>query len=100
MNAEALAQIVVRNGVKQTDLSMFSLDEQKRVYARAGEELLRLNRINDAIDALERAGKLPIEMLRKMAQSKMDLREYESASVLFEKIGDKEMADFLKENFS
>ena len=99
MNVENVAQLMIRNGLRQTDVSMFPEDEQKQVYARAGAELLRLNRMDEAFRALERAGQLPIEQLRYLAQKKMDLQEYASAYRLFVKIGDHAMAHFLKENF-
>ncbi len=99
MNIENVAQLMIRNGLHQTDVSMFPEDEQKQIYARAGEEFLRLNKIADGIFALERAGRLPVDMLRKMAQSKLDLREYPGAYELFKRIGDIQMAEFIKENF-
>lgn len=98
MDLDALAKLMVRNGV-QTDLSMFALDEQKQICMRAGEEFLRLDRVVDAIAAFERAGNLPVERLRKLAQSFLDLRDYKQARVLFMKIGDKDMVDFIQQNF-
>ncbi len=78
---------------------MFTAKQQQMIYTKAGEELLRLNKFEEALYALEKGGKLPIDQLRKIAQNHIDLREYRTAYLILQKIGDTAMASFLKENF-
>ncbi|GEM_PF-2518228 len=99
MDLTPLTLSLVRNGIKNANLSMFSTEQQQIIYTQAGEELLRLHKFDEALYALEKGGKLPIDQLRKIAQSHMDLREYRTAYLILQKIGDTAMANFLKENF-
>src|SRR3989338_9708132 len=99
MDLTLISLSVARNGIKNANLSMFTAEQQQIIYTKAGEELLRLNKFDEALYALEKGGKLPIDHLRKIAQSHMDLREYRTAYLIFQKIGDTAMAHFLKENF-
>ena len=100
MQIHPIAKIMAEKGVDQMDLSMFDEEQQQQIYSQASNILLRLNRIEEALIAMERSGRgLPIEQLKKIAENKMMLGQHKEAYELLEKTGQKEMAEFVRANF-
>ncbi len=95
-----IAKIIAEKGVDSANLSMFTEEQVQEIYSQAADILLRLNKLESAMIAMERAGRpLPIEELKKIADNKILLGDYKSAYDLLRKTGQDEYAEFVKENF-
>src|SRR3989344_9327504 len=99
MKTTPIAKRIAEKGIENVDLSMFSEDDKKILYEKAADILLRMSKIDEAFIALEKAGKLPVEELRKRAETKMQFGQYKEAYYLLMKTGQIEMAEFVKTNF-
>jgi|SRR3989344_3964213 len=99
MKTTPIAKRIVEKGIENVDLSMFSDDDRRIIYDKAADILLRVEKIDESFIALGKAGKLPVEELKKRAESKMHLGQYKEAYCLLMKTGQIEMAEFVKTNF-
>jgi ClpP class serine protease len=100
MDIHPIAKVMAEKGVESVDMSMFNEDQRREIYSQAADTLIRLNRIEQAFIAMERAGRpLPIEKLKKVAENKIMLGQYQEAYDLLLKTGQNEMAEFVKANF-
>jgi hypothetical protein len=79
---------------------MFSSEQRKEIYAETAEILKRHNKWEEAFIAMERAGlPLPIEQLKRMAENRIALGQYQEAYDLLMRTGQEEMAEFVRKNF-
>ncbi|MBI5881254.1 hypothetical protein HZB90_03930 [archaeon] len=100
MEAHPIAKILADRGVDSVSLSMFSNEQKKEIYAETANILVRHNKFEQAFIAMERAGlPLPIEQLKRMAENRIALGQYQEAYDLLMRTGQREMADFVKKNF-
>jgi len=99
METIPIAKRIAEKGIENIDLSMFSEDDRKVIYEKAADILSRMGKIDESFIALEKAGKLPVEELRKRAETKMQFGQYKEAYYLLMKTGQIEMAEFVKTNF-
>lgn len=100
VQAHPIAKMLAEKGVDSVDLSMFSEPQRLAIYSEAAEILMRLNRHEDAMIALSRAGRpLPIEKLKKMAENRIALGQYREAYNLLLQTGQRDMAEFIRQNF-
>ena len=100
MDIHPIAKVMAEKGVESVDTSMFTEEQRREIYSQAADTLFRLNRVEQAFIAMERAGlPLPIEKLKKVAENKIMLGQYEEAYELLMKTGQQEMAAFVKANF-
>lgn len=100
METHPIAKIIGEKGIDTVDLSMFSKEQKKEIYSQAADILIRLNKTEEALIALERGGrKLPIEELKKIAENKIMMGQHREAYNLLVRTGQKEMAEFVKANF-
>jgi len=95
-----IAKIMAEKGVDNVDLSMFDESQRCEIYSQAADILLRLNKPEQGLIALERAGReLPYEQLKKIADNKIMLGQHREAYDLLVKTGQTELAEFVKANF-
>lgn len=100
MEIHPIAKMIAEKGVDCADLSMFPEEQRKMIYSQAADILLRLNKIEHAFIAMERAGRpLPVDQLKKVAENKIMLGQHQEAYDLLMKTGQIEMAEFVKANF-
>jgi hypothetical protein len=95
-----IAKMIAEKGVDSADLSMFSEEQRRMIYSQAADILFRLNKAEQGMIALERAGRpLPIDQLKKIAENKIMMGQHQEAYELLIKTGQHEMAEFVKANF-
>jgi ClpP class serine protease len=95
-----IAKMIAEKGVDSAELSMFSEEQRRMIYSQAADILLRLNKVEHAFIAMERAGRpLPVEQLKKIAENKILLGQHQEAYDLLMKTGQHELAEFVKANF-
>ncbi|MBW2968004.1 hypothetical protein KY362_05965 [Candidatus Woesearchaeota archaeon] len=100
VQAHPIAKMLAEKGVDSVDLSMFDEVQQQEIYSEAADILLRLNRPEEALVAMSKAGRpLPLDKLKKMADNRMALGQYQEAYDLLQKTGQTEMAEFIRQNF-
>lgn len=98
--AHPIAKIMVEKGLSAVNTTMFSKEEKEAIFSEAADALLRLNRVDEALIALEKSGRpMPEDLVRKIADERMIVGKYAEAHSLFVKIGDQQMAEFLRLNF-
>ncbi len=100
METHPIAKLIAEKGIDSADLSMFSETQRQEIYSQAADILLRLNKVEQGLIALERAGRpLPVEKLKKIADNKILLGQHQEAYDLLIKTGQHELAEFVKANF-
>ncbi|MFC1741594.1 hypothetical protein ACFL3V_03595 [Nanoarchaeota archaeon] len=100
MEVHPIAKVLAEKGVDSVDLSMFDEFKKQEIYSQAADILFRLNRPEQGMIALERAGRpLPVDQLKRMAENKIMLGQHQEAYDLLVKTGHAEMAEFIKQNF-
>jgi len=100
MDIHPIAKLIVQKGVRSANLSMFSEVQRQEILGQAAETLMRLNRYNEAIDAMELGNlPLPVDQLKKIAENKILFEQYQEAYELLVKAKQHEMAEFVKTNF-
>ncbi len=99
MEIHPIAKMITEMGANP-DLSMFPELQQKEIYSQVADIFMRHQKYDKAIEFMEKAGRpLPIEQIKKVAESKMLLGKHEEAYALLMKCGDPEIAEFIKQNF-
>jgi len=100
MDREALVKLIVQKGVRKVNLSMFSELERKGILQEVVEVLLRQGKASEAVEIIEHVdAKRFADLLRPIAEQCVELRDYRKAALIFERIGDHELAEFINENF-
>jgi ClpP class serine protease len=100
MEAHPIAKMIAEKGIDSADLSMFPEEQRKMIYSQAADILQRLNKQEEWMIALERAGRpLPIDQLKKIAENKIMMGQHREAYGLLVKTGQTEMAEFVRKNF-
>jgi len=95
-----IAKMIAEKGVDSADLSMFSEVQRQEIYSQAADILLRLNKLEHALIAMEKAGRpLPLDQIKKIADNKILMGEYKAAYDLLVRTGQNEYAEFVKANF-
>ena len=122
-----IVEKILKDGIKSVNISMLDDKAQKRILADVGERLFKQGKFNDAIEILTKAG--DIERLLRlgdafMAEGKSELatscylptkdkqrlndaavlciqaKNYKLAAKAYECADNKQMADFILENFA
>ena len=95
-----IAKMIVNKGIESFDVSMFPEEQKKEILAQAAQIFMRQGRFTEAVVSLEKAGlPLPVEQIRKVADKKILMGQYQEAYELLSKTGQTEMAEFVKANF-
>jgi len=99
MNPE-IVKLIVEKGLKNVNLSMFTEAEKKTILEDVAEVFLRQGKTSDVIEILEYIDlKRFAELLRPVAENCVELGEYKKAVQIYEKIGNHELATFIRVNF-
>ena len=100
MDPDVIVPIILKKGLKNVNLAMFSESEKRIILEKVAEIYLRLNKKDELLQILELTDmKKYNELLREMAESYFSMCEYEKAAFVYEKIGDAQMAATIKGNF-
>lgn len=95
-----MAKMIVSKGVDNVNMDMLSPDQKKALYRDVAEILYRQGKTEDAIIALMKGGfDLPMEGLKKIAEEKMSIGNYQAAYNFLTRAGQHDMAAFIKSNF-
>jgi len=99
MNPNEIIKIIMEKGLKNTDISMFPETERKAILTKLAEEYLRQGKTNDLLDILQEIDLKRFSVLmEKLAEDCITLGEYKKAALIYEKIGNRELADAIREN--
>lgn len=100
MNPEAVVQLIINKGLKQVNLSMFSDSEKKAILQQVAEIFLRQGKTTEVLEILEYVDlKRFADLMRPIAEQCVERGDYAKAALIFEKIGDHDLAEFIRENF-
>src|SRR3989344_1840714 len=100
MANDAIVQLIIGKGVKNVDLSMFSEENRKEVLQQVAEILLRQGKTAEVLEILEYVDlKRYSEIVSPLANQCIDTGDYKTAALIYEKLGDHDLAEFIKENF-
>jgi hypothetical protein len=100
MKPDAIANLIVQKGLKNTSLAMFPESERREILDKVTETYIRLGKSNELLEILEHIDVNKYsEKLKAMAEHSFQLQEYRKAVKLYEKIGDIAFAEYIKENF-
>lgn len=95
-----IAKLIVEKGINNVDTSMFPDHKLIDIYMDAAQILQRLNRMDEAYVAMAKAGQpIPIEKIKAIANEKIGLGKYQEAYALLKNTDEKELAEFIKQNF-
>ncbi|MBS3142564.1 hypothetical protein J4464_04220 [Candidatus Woesearchaeota archaeon] len=99
MANEGIVKMIVQKGAANVNLSMFSEEEKREILGEAAKHFIRMGKENEIIHILEYLD--PVQYADKMlkkAESFMSLGEFETAAIIYEKLGMKDMADTIRSN--
>jgi hypothetical protein len=100
MDRDAVVKLILKKGVKNVNLSMFSDLEKKSLLQEVVEIFLRQGKTSDAISLLEHVdAKRFADMLRPVAEQCVELGDYKKAALIYDRIGYNELSEFIHENF-
>jgi hypothetical protein len=100
MKPEIIAQLIVQRGLSNVNLTMFTETEKKAILSNVAEIYMRQGKTDEVMGILEFIDEQRFnEMLKKMAEQCFELSEYDKASKIYEKLGDKEFSQYIKDNF-
>ncbi len=100
MDEDAIAKLIVTQGKKSINLTMFSKEEQNSIMEKVAEHYLRLGKMEEFLAVLEVIDKSKFsDIVRRKAEDLLGMGEYQQAMRLYQKIGEQQMADTIKENF-
>ncbi|NQU78549.1 hypothetical protein HQ545_02145 [Candidatus Woesearchaeota archaeon] len=100
MEPHPIARMIAEKGINSSDMSMFPADKKEEIYSQAADILMRLNKMDEALTAMEMSGRpLPVDKLKNIAEDRMSLGQYKEAYALLKRIGQQEMAEFVRLNF-
>ncbi len=95
-----IAKLLIKKDAKDFNLSMFSVEEQRSIAGEIFKIYLRQGKPEDAIRLLEFVN--PMEhsaVMKEIADKAMNMADYQRAALIYEKIGDKLMAEYIRGNF-
>jgi len=100
MDKDTIVRIITEKGLKNVNLSMFSEQDRREIMEKVAEIYLRIGKTKEFLELLEFLDtKKYSEVMKKHAENIMLLGDYETAAMIYEKIGEKLMADTIRENF-
>jgi hypothetical protein len=100
MDPETVVKLIVNKGVDKVNLSMFSETERKAILQQVVEAYMRQGRVSDVLDILEHVDlKAFADRMRPVAEQCVELGEYKKAALIYEKIGYRDLSEFITENF-
>jgi hypothetical protein len=100
MNPEQMAQLIVQKGIKNINLNMFSEQDKRAILTEVAQIYIRQGKTDEVMDILEHVdANRFLDILKKTAEESFQLGEYEKAAKLYERIGDKQFSDYIKDNF-
>jgi len=100
MDQESIVKLIVQKGVKEVNLSMFSDLEKKRILQQVAEIYMRQGKTADVMGILRFVDlKAFADRMRPLAEQCVEMGEYEKAALIYERVGDRELAEFIRENF-
>lgn len=99
MMTDSIVKLIVSKGIGNVNLSMFSGKKKKDILQQAAEALLRQGKTTEVVRILEDVDvKKFADMLRPVAEQCLELGDFSRAALIYEKIGDREMSQFIKAN--
>lgn len=79
---------------------MFSDEERKAILTQVAEVYVRQGKMNEVLEILELIDiKKFAEIMKPIAESCVERGDYRKAALIYERIGEKEMAAFVRANF-
>ena len=100
MDKEAIARLITQKGVKNFNLSMFPEQDRKEIMEIVANNYLRIGKVREFMELLEFLDTKKYQgIMKKYAEDIMLLGDFETAAMIYEKIGDKLMAQTIRENF-
>lgn len=98
MSTDTVVKAIIANSDKPIDLSMFSPEQRREIFSKVAEVLFKQGKTAQAIAALEKADVDLSEKLEPIAKYYFEIGEYSTACLLYEKLGRKELVDFMRQN--
>ncbi len=96
---DALIKSIMDKGIKNIDASMFPPQQREEIFMEVGKRFLNMGKSTDAFIAFDIAGKLPpIETCKTLAKNHLEIGNRDIAAFIYEKIGEKQLADFIRKN--
>jgi hypothetical protein len=100
MDLDVLAKLVVDKGYGNVNLSMFSEEDQRKILEKAAEHFTRLGRLRELIALTEKLDPAKYRgIMEKYAQNLLELGQYKDAAFVYERLGQKELAETIRMNF-
>lgn len=100
MSASTIVKVVMQKGWKNTNLSMFLQEERREILEEVCRIYLRQGKMHEMMEVLKEVDlKSFSDIMKKIADNCLDLNDYENAVLIYEKIGEKEIAEVIRKNF-
>ena len=100
MDTDGVVQLIFQKGLKNVNLSMFSDQEKKVILTQVAEVFIRQGKHQEVMEILEYVDLHKFsDIMKPIAEACMERGDYRRAVMIYEKIGEKQMAEFLQANF-
>jgi hypothetical protein len=99
MDQEAIVKLILKKGIRNTNLGMFTEAERREILEKCAEQYFRLGNTEEVLNILQVTNlEKYANMMKKIAEDFIGIGEYRKAADIYEKIGQKEFAASIREN--
>ncbi len=100
MEEETIAKLILTKGLKNVNLSMFTDEQRKVIMQKLAEHYVRLGKMDELLGILEQTDKKSFEgIMKQRADQLLSLGDYKTAAAIYDKLGEKEIAASIRDNF-